>query len=564
MLEGSIRTVPQIGLGNVAKQRLFISLLAATALSGCTGVAGPGSSPGGASDFGQRADRDYSSRAIASADTRIYGDVFEVGYQQIRDIYFRDVDLEMLTFDGISGLSDLDDQISADRHNGSIRVRVGDEQVGDYTTTRTQSPHDWARVTTNAIDALRTASLDLRDASANEIYSAVFSAITDDLDPYSRYVDPNQARDERARRDGYGGIGVVLDLDDEDRPLAREIFPDSPADRAGVIAGSRFVSVDGRPVEDIELDALGDALRGRVNTSVRVRMALPDGGERDYTLRRAQVIPTVVESSIDQDILVLKVSRFNAATAAQIADSVLAGMRNLGPSAKGVILDLRGNPGGLLDQSITVADMFLPQGEIIQTRGRHPNSFQYYPAESNDILAGLPMVVLVDGRSASGAEVVAAALQDSGRAVVIGASSFGKGSVQTVTRLPNDGELFLTWSEIYTPLGYTLNRQGVLPTICTAGADPDADEILDRFRRGELAAPASLATWRMEASTDRQALDRLRNLCPWRSQDGTIDLALAKLLLLDSDLYEQALGTNMSVVREVGWGATQTVDAPSQ
>ncbi len=508
----------------------------------------------------QRADRDYGSAAVASADGRVYGDVFEVGYQQIRDIYVRDVDLGVLTFDGLRGLADLDDRISADRVDGSIRVRVAGEEVGDYETARTESPHDWARVTTSAIDALRSVSIDLRDASADEIYSAVFNAITDDLDPYSRYVDPGQARSERARRDGYGGIGVVLDIDVDGHPVAQEIFPDSPAERAGMIAGSRFVAVDGRPVSGLEINDLGDALRGRVNTAVRVTMALPQGGERDYTLRRERVIPNVIEARIEQDILVLSVSRFNAATAAQLADEIVDGMRTLGPAAKGVVLDLRGNPGGLLDQSIIVADMFLPRGEIIQTRGRHPNSFQYYPAESHDILSGLPMVVLVDGRSASGAEVVAAALQDSGRAVVIGAASYGKGSVQTVTRLPNDGELFLTWSEIYTPLGYTLNQQGVLPTICTAGVTPDAGEVLDRFRRGEMAAPAGLATWRLEASTDRQALDRLRNLCPWQSQDASIDLNLAKLLLLDTEMYDRALASTMSVVRETGWAATQTVD----
>src|SRR3546814_20352184 len=155
-----------------------------------------------------------------------------------------------------------------------------------------------------------------------------------------------------------------------------------------------------------------------------------------------------------------------------------------------MILDLRGNPGGLLNQSVAVADMFISHGQIISTRGRHPDSFQYFDAESDDATGGLPLVVLVDGQSASGAEVVAAALQDSGRAVVVGASSYGKGSVQTVTRLPNAGELFLPWSRIYSPAGYTPPHQRVMPTLCTrTSPGGDAAQLRARFRPGGSTEP---------------------------------------------------------------------------
>ena len=216
-------------------------------------------------------------------------------------------------------------------------------------------------------------------------------------------------------------------------------------------------------------------------------------------------------------------------------------MAALGPQARGLILDLRGNPGGLLGQSVAVADLFMPRGEIISTRGRHPDSMQQYYARREDRTDGLPMVVLVDGRSASGAEVVAAALQDAGRAVVVGASSFGKGSVQTVTRLPNGGELFLTWSRIFSPAGITIHRQGVTPTLCTSRDVETVEQALTLFRSGELAIPQSVIGLRRAAADDDSALRRVRAFCPWRVHDEELDVQVAERLLRDDRLFDRAL-----------------------
>jgi carboxyl-terminal processing protease len=156
-------------------------------------------------------------------------------------------------------------------------------------------------------------------------------------------------------------------------------------------------------------------------------------------------------------------------------------------------------------------------------------------------MVGVPMVVLLDGRSASGAEVVAGALQDVGRAVVVGASSFGKGSVQTVTRLPNDGELFLTWSRIFVPSGYSFHEQGVLPSICTSTGIGNAAAIVEAFRSGRLEAPAQLHGMREVAHVDPQARAILREACPWQEHDAQLDVDVALALLSDPGLYQQAL-----------------------
>ena len=258
-------------------------------------------------------------------------------------------------------------------------------------------------------------------------------------------------------------------------------------------------------------------------------------------VRRERVIPNTVAMSIADDVGILKVDRFNAATATNLREAVQAVRRSVGRGLRGYVLDLRGNPGGLLDQAVAVADLFIARGKIITTEGRHPDSRQRFEASPDDIADGLPLVVLVDGRSASSAEVVAAALQDSGRAVVVGASSYGKGSVQTVTRLPNDGELFLTWSRIYTPAGYTLHRQGVQPTLCTSRpGQEDPAALLTDLRDGRVRPAAQFAGWRARAADDEEALNQLREACPWKEHEPELDLKVALRLLAEPALYQRA------------------------
>jgi carboxyl-terminal processing protease len=154
------------------------------------------------------------------------------------------------------------------------------------------------------------------------------------------------------------------------------------------------------------------------------------------------------------------------------------------------------------------------------------------------------MVVLLDGRSASGAEIVAAALQDTGRALVVGAASYGKGSVQTVTRLPNGGELFLTWSRIYGPAGATIHLQGVVPTVCTSGPVADADQLVALLRSGALDLPEDLAELRAAAPDDEEALAAVREVCPWQAHDEAFDIEIARRLLGDPALFAEALSAS--------------------
>jgi len=483
-----------------------------------------------------------SSQAVGADDSELSATVFDIGYDRIHGVYLQPVDMAEVTLDGLTGLATIDDGLSVARAGGTVRLLSDDLELAAFRAPAGDDPAAWAALTIAAIEQGRTVSPALRDASAEDIYRAVFDSILEDLDGYSRYVDAERAEQERAGRDGYGGIGILLEFDEDlGVGIVQQVFPEGPAAAAGVRVGEAFVAVNGRSTEGWELPDLASRLRGPVDTVVAVTLEDPEGERRTLRIRREQVIYNTVTTRIDDGVGILRVGRFNAATTTNLRIALDEVVAELGPNARGLILDLRGNPGGLLGQSVAVADMFMASGAIISTRGRHPDSIQHYTAARDDLSGRLPIVVLVDGRSASGAEVVAAALQDAGRAVVVGASSFGKGSVQTVTRLPNGGELFLTWSRIYSPAGITIHRQGVMPTICTSTGLEDAERIIGLFRTGELQPSPSLRAYRHVAADDEDALAALRAFCPWRAHDEELDVVVAERLLEQPELYALAL-----------------------
>ena len=210
----------------------------------------------------------------------------------------------------------------------------------------------------------------------------------------------------------------------------------------------------------------------------------------------------------------------------------------------GIILDLRDDPGGLLDQAIDVSDLFLSEGRIVSTVGRHPESQQSYDARAGDIAAGIPIVLLVNSRSASSSEIVTAALQDNRRAVVVGSNTYGKGTVQTVFTLPNDGELILTWSRFHAPSGYALQDLGVLPNLCTAKKGANAQAIIRTLAVTDVRTNQLFRQWRASTLPNAARSKPLRAHCAADPSDTArreIDLQVAKALLSEPALYQRAL-----------------------
>jgi len=220
----------------------------------------------------------------------------------------------------------------------------------------------------------------------------------------------------------------------------------------------------------------------------------------------------------------------------------------IGPRFAGIILDLRNNFGGYLDQSIYVSDLFLSEGSIVSTRGRHRALTQESFARRGDIGERIPLVVLINGNSASASEIVAAALQDHNRAVVIGTNSFGKGSVQSILTLPNEGEIVLTSARFHAPSGYALAELGVLPHLCTSGGRDSIPALLDQLRSGRFVDRAAAARWRSVGPDDAEGRRQLRSTaCPADTADRDSDLELAKSILADRNLHAAALASTATL-----------------
>jgi carboxyl-terminal processing protease len=283
-------------------------------------------------------------------------------------------------------------------------------------------------------------------------------------------------------------------------------------------------------------------LRGPVGSPIAVRILHPGAAQpRELQLQRAYVVLPTVTMSRDGHIVVFRITSFNHNTATRIAKGLEQAEREAGGKLAGVVLDLRGNPGGLLDQAVSLADLFIHDGPIVSTIGRHPAAQQYFAAAGDSIAPHLPVAVLINGGSASASEIVAAALQDRGRAVVMGSSSYGKGTVQTVLRLPNDGELIVTWAGLVAPSGYLLQAHGVVPTICTADLGDDEHSLAAGLQRVAATAPGAGPTLHARAGLDERGWSELRQACPSRHTSPAIDLQLAERVLSDPKLYSEAL-----------------------
>jgi carboxyl-terminal processing protease len=282
-----------------------------------------------------------------------------------------------------------------------------------------------------------------------------------------------------------------------------------------------------------------------VDSRVELKLLRPDAtAPMTMLLSRAHVVPETVVYHPEGNVAYFHIYGFNSDTAESLEREIAHAKSEIGAGTiAGYVLDLRSNPGGLLDEAVAVSDLFMQKGRIVSTHGRHPDSHQYFEATAGDMTDGRPVVVLVNGNSASASEIVAAALQDSGRAVVVGSNSYGKGTVQTVLRLPNSGELTLTWARFHAPSGYTLNKLGVLPSICTNGHSPS--ELVAELQHNEI-RPIPVAERNALKPTDIAEMERLRKICPQVKSEPATDIEMALDLIHKPALYSRAVGLGES------------------
>lgn len=297
------------------------------------------------------------------------------------------------------------------------------------------------------------------------LVEAALDAMLSSLDPHSQYLSPDELKERRVFASGeFGGLGIQVTMEDG---LVKVIAPieDTPADKKGIKSGDLISHLDGNSIKDFTLSDAVKKMRGRVGTKIRLSIIRKGVDPFDVTIIRAIIHVRSVKWRVEKNIGYIRVSSFTEQTEPGLMDAFKNIKAEAGKKIKGYVLDLRNNPGGLLDQSIIVSDMFLDDGEIVSIRPRRNDYSRSYSAEQGDMTGGKPIVVLVNEGSASASEIVAGALKDNLRATIMGRRSFGKGSVQTIQQLPLKGALQLTTALYYFPSGRSIQALGVEPDI---------------------------------------------------------------------------------------------------
>ncbi len=454
----------------------------------------------------------------------------------------------------LRGLEVLDTQLKAEMRSGTLLLNAGDRLLAarPLPPPLPNAPPDAAAPglalgLAALFEAAWLHSTQLRRAGPERMLRSGFEELFNHLDPYSRYLTPEEAEAARGRRVGQVGLGLRLAAGRGREVVLATTLPGGPAAAAGLRPGDRVLAVDGTPVTAEDLVGAAALLEGPAGTEVVLRL---QRGNRRFTTRllRSLLPPETVHAERRDDILWIRLDNFSSATDRHVLEALAEGFPPDGARAarpRGVVLDLRGNRGGLLGQAVAVAGAFLstglPGGVVTQTAGRHPDAARVYRATLGDRTGGAPVVVLVDGRTASAAEIVAAALADQGRAVVVGSATTGKGLVQLVVPLPNGGELLVTWSRVLAPRGWPIQGLGVLPALCTSLGEEATAAGLARLRQEDPPMAAALARERAaRAPVPASEIAALRETCP-PAEGKPTDAAIARILLTEPSTYEAAL-----------------------
>ena len=368
---------------------------------------------------------------------------------------------------------------------GSVAIGL---LVGQVVPSSAQSGGDTYRQLKLFADVFERVRADyVEQVSDQKLIENAINGMLTSLDPHSSYLDTEHYRDMQVQTRGeFGGLGIEVTMENG---LIKVVSPidDTPAAKAGVLSGDFITYIDDEAVTGLALSEAVEKMRGPVGTPIKLRF-MREGSEQpiNLTLTRAVIKISPVRAHAEGNVGYVRLTTFSEQTASGMRDAIDKMAAQMGGPMKGLVLDLRNNPGGLLDQAVAVSDAFLDQGEIVSTRGRQADSIQRFNARKGDVIEGVPMVVLVNGGSASASEIVAGALQDHRRAIVMGTQSFGKGSVQTIMPIPGHGAIRLTTARYYTPAGTSIQAKGITPDIEVHAAKVDEAPDLGGRREADL------------------------------------------------------------------------------
>ncbi|MEQ9519572.1 MAG: S41 family peptidase [Parvibaculum sp.] len=326
-----------------------------------------------------------------------------------------------------------------------------------------------------------------------ELIDNAINGMLHSLDPHSSYMNPKSFRDMQVQTRGeFGGLGIEVTMENG---LIKVVTPidETPAQRAGVLPNDLITHLDDKAILGLTLSEAVELMRGPVDTAIRLTIVREGANEPlEISVTRDIITIRSVRYNREGDVGYIRITTFNEQTSGGLDEAIETLTKEIGEKRlKGFVLDLRNNPGGLLDQAISVSDAFLDKGEIVSTRGRRAEDIQRYNARGGDLVDGKPVIILVNGGSASASEIVAGALQDHERATILGTRSFGKGSVQTIIPLGSDGAIRLTTARYYTPSGQSIQATGIDPDIIV---NQKLDEDRAKLIAGESSLPGHLAS----------------------------------------------------------------------
>jgi len=460
--------------------------------------------------------------------------------EQVDEFYIEEPDLFELTVDGLRQVAEDHPPTQVEVETGAVIVLVGDTEVHRMDRGAQLDPRLLGQQTALALTRLRDSFPEEDAPDLVELSDSFAHGIANSLGLGGKYWPHRQrvAIEEQLPL-GPGTVNASFKPSDDGWQVS-SILSVGLLESDLISRGDTVLAVDGVPVQDADAAEFLARLWGPVDSPVTLTMLTEDESTAvPVTLRRELSGSNTVGAHNQGKTLRILVASLGRTTVKDL-HAILDG--SLGDDTKdylGAVIDLRGNPGGFLPTSIEFADSFMADGRILSTTGRHPDSHQYFSAARDQKAKGLRLVVLTDEQTGSGAEIVAAALQDSRRAVVVGSTTFGLGAIRNVVPLPNAAALSLNWAEAITPSDYRLDQRGIMPTVCSGG-DATTGEVLTALRAGRGIIDRATRTRDIDPK-DAEAVESFRALCPPRGDGADISLEVATAILEEPGLYEQIL-----------------------
>jgi len=351
-----------------------------------------------------------------------------------------------------------------------------------HSTDNKISEYDYLKFLGESIEKIKTDYVE--HIENKEIVESAINGILSSLDPHSSFLNTKSLDDMKIQTKGeFGGLGIEVTMENG---FVKVISPidNTPAYKAGIKAGDYITHLDHKSVIGLTLDEAVNKMRGPVGSKLDITVGRTNMEPFDLTIKRDIIKITSVRSKLEKDVGYVRITTFSEKTDKSTKEAIKKLKKN--KNLKGFVLDLRNNPGGLLEQAVSVSDLFLEKGEIVSTRGRDSENPEKYKAKPGDIINGLPIVVLINAGSASASEIVAGALQDHKRAIILGTQSFGKGSVQTIIPVSPFGALRMTTARYFTPSGKSIQKKGISPDIVVSEAKIEKIEKKNKNRESDL------------------------------------------------------------------------------